>query len=231
MSIRSILRAALAGIAKLVLVPVEIVAAGVRSIVHMLVPARNTGLDDAAEVAIVEEGADDAQGALQTIKASKAHVRRPQTDRIRSAAADLRGHRPVSAGLLDPSRAAEAEILEWLMTLDDLQLGMIVKAHDSEIADHIRGDKKLRMPMPKKFEIEVEARREASRPLTRTEWVRELMRLAAEEGNEDLGPDDLDAFTDEADALVEARATLSDYRPTPRAAAMDRVIDDREEVG
>lgn len=215
MSIRSIIRAALAGIAKLVVVPVEMMINGVRVVMNVLRPARNTESFDEAAAVAAEEDASDVVAALNAAKASRAPTPRPsEPDRVRSAARDLRYGRDVSKLDFDPANPDEAEVATWLRSLDALHLGHLVNATDREIEEHLAGHACLPMPMLPFDEQRAEARREEKRPLDRHEWLLELMRRRAAEVGE-VDEDEEDALRAQARELAAANATLEDYKPSP----------------
>jgi hypothetical protein len=230
MSIRSIIAAALRGIARMVVVTTEIVVAGVRMIVTSLVPASNTGSAELAQAYIGEEPFQ-AGDVLEVRKSgTPANMRPSEADRVKSAAKEMRDGRRIPASLLDPERAAEREILKWLSERSDLELGMIARAPEDKIAEHINGKMVLMMRLLPAVEAVKEEQRETLRPPTISQWVKILTQDAADHGDDDP---DFELILERAQALADAGCTLHDYRSEEleEAPAEDRVIDDREDVG
>ncbi|WP_062233639.1 hypothetical protein [Aureimonas sp. N4] len=226
MSIRSIIRSALAGIARLVLVPVAVVINGVRTVIATLMPARNTGSLDVAEEVVGEDFPDEQlaeMAAAREARKAAAQVRRSEPDRVRLAARELMEGRTVSRALFDPDVAEEKEVLEWLQSLGDLHLGMLVNARDSEIEDHLRGDGYRGIPMLPADERRAEEDREAKRLPTEIEWVQILIDKRTRNGDSPDG-DQMDDLLREARDLVRTRARIGD--DLPRRVSAERSYDE-----
>ncbi|GGD43875.1 hypothetical protein [Aureimonas glaciei] len=227
-AMRKLLGRILQGLATLVLVPVEMVINGIRTIVSVLTPARNQqSYDDALQV-FTEENSADAMAAMAKAKQSGSARKPTEFDRIRSAASERGYGRAIPPHLLDPSRPAERQLIEWLMPLDKLHLTHIANASDRMLRLHLSGKSSIAVPLLPVMQAVVEQKKAASAPLTKIEWVRELIRRAAESGSDPDG-DMLDELLAQADDLAARNATLEDYPPAP-APKVDRVIDDREDA-
>lgn len=225
MSLRSIISAVLRGIARMVVVTSEAIINGVRTIVTSLIPARNLESSELADAYISEEQTPP----VMPVAATATRLRPSEAERVRQAAVELRAGRRIQPSLLDPQKSAELEVLGWLADRDDLQLGMIARAGDDDISRHLDGEKRLRMPLLPAAEARAEELREARRPANTEQWMRELMRLEAENGNDDP---DVDSLLAEAQRLADAGCCIADYPiSAPAADQTEGVINDCEDVG
>lgn len=227
---RRLLARILAGIARITLTTVEVVVRGVRTLVSVLFPAAPAPLEEAAEDVIDEERLA-GRGAGETLDEARRRVpQMSQPERIRRAAFEQREHREVSRILLDPEKTADAAVLRWMRGLDQLQLGMLVKATDMDIALHLVGEKRLRMPLVEETKLEAPRvtrsfARSAGMPLSYGEWVQVLTRKAVEGGDDDPNIENIEV---EAERLAARRASLIDYRRSLGGGIAPEVIEDDE---
>lgn len=224
--VRALISRILSSVARLVLVPVELVVNGVRTVVSMLVPARNTGALDVAEEVAMEEVPDEQlaeMAAAREARKAAAAVRRSEPQRVRLAARELMEGRPVSKALFDPAVAEEEEVLGWLQSLGAFHLGLLVNARDAEIEDHLMGKAYRGMPMLPADERRAEEEREATRMPTEIEWVQILIDRKTRAGE---GPDgdQMDDLLREARDLVRTRARVGDH--LPRRVSAERSYDE-----
>ncbi|WP_152048498.1 hypothetical protein [Aureimonas psammosilenae] len=212
---RALLSKILAGVARLVLVPVEIVVGGIRTVMNVLRPARNTASLDVAEDVVGEDSPDDQLAALAAAREARkaaAQVRRSEPERVRLAAKELSEGRAVSRALFDPAVAEEREVLEWLQGLGAFHLGLLINARDSEIEDHLRGDGYRGIPLLPADERRAEEEREAKRLPTEVEWCQILIDRRVRNGDSPDG-DQMDDILREARDLVRTRARVGDHLP------------------
>ncbi|GGE00268.1 hypothetical protein GCM10011390_18860 [Aureimonas endophytica] len=212
---RAALAKILSSVARIVFLPVEIVVNGVRHVIQMLVPARNTESLDVAEDVVGEEvPAEQLQmmAAAREARKAAAEVRRSEPMRIRMAARELSEGRSVSKALFDPAVPDEAEVLDWMRDLGAFHLGLLMNATDEEIEWHLRGDRYRSIPLLPADEARAEELREANRMPDEIEWIRILIDRRKSNGDYPDG-DQMDDLIAEARQLVESRARVGDHLP------------------
>ncbi len=170
---RGILKRALAAVAMLVLVPVEVVVRGVRMIISVLMPQRPAPLSDVA-AAVVDEAEETPAG--RSLEQIRQHVSAPsEAERVRRAARQLIVNREIPSSWLDPKRRRDAEILAWLAQRDGLDLSQIVKATEKDIVLHLAGTRTLRMPLLPSHCPKPAASPASRRVPSRDELLKEMM--------------------------------------------------------
>ncbi|GGD87377.1 hypothetical protein GCM10011390_02620 [Aureimonas endophytica] len=230
MGLRALISAALKAAVALVLVPVEMIVDGIRVVRRFLgiAPAAPAfAMADAAEEVLSESDGGIAAQDADLATARRAGLRLSPSERVRRAAGYVRKGQGVPRAYLDPSDEDQAEVLEWLRSLDEVQLGRVIAAGDRDLLGHLSGVQKLPVPLLPRFQEIVEEKKNGGRPLSYEQWVRFLSAQAAEAGDDDV---DVDRILDEAERLSAEHATLDDYKTANPGVGLGGVSDDGEEA-